>query len=81
MDRMCTNFLIFMLLVRVRLTYLYYSYRADSYILLQFEADLIYLCYTKKPTHFFPVNIFGFCKCLIGKVWQRLKNDGYKNHL
>ena len=29
----------------------------------------------------FPVNIFGFCKRLIGNVWQRLKNDGYENHL
>ena len=24
-----------------------------------------------------PVNIFRFCKCLKGNVWQRLKNDGY----
>ena len=31
-----------------------------------------------RPT---PVNIFGFCKCLIGNFWQRLKNDGYENHL
>ena len=29
----------------------------------------------------FPVNIFGFCKRLKGNVWQRLKNDGYENHL
>ena len=29
----------------------------------------------------FPVNIFGFCKCLQGNVWQWLKNDGYENHL
>ena len=28
-----------------------------------------------------PVNIFGFSKRLIGNVLQRLKNDGYKNHL
>ena len=28
-----------------------------------------------------PVNILGFCKCLLGNVWQRLKNDGYENHL
>ena len=28
-----------------------------------------------------PVNILGFCKHLKGNVWQRLKNDGYENHL
>ena len=28
-----------------------------------------------------PVNIFGFCKRLKGNVWQRLKNNVYKNHL
>ena len=35
----------------------------------------------KNHTDVFPVNIFGFCKRLIGNVWQRLKNDGYENHL
>ena len=29
----------------------------------------------------FPVNIFEFCKRLKGDVRQRLKNDGYENHL
>ena len=27
----------------------------------------------------FPENIFGFCKRLIGKVWQKLKTTGTKN--
>ena len=27
------------------------------------------------------VNSFRFCKSLKGNVWQRLKNDGYENHL
>ena len=27
------------------------------------------------------IPIFGFCKSLIGNVWQRLKNYGYQNHL
>ena len=35
----------------------------------------------KKTLANVPVYIFGFCKDLIGNVWQRLKNDGYKNHL
>ena len=37
--------------------------------------------YTSAKAHDNPVNIFGFCKHLKGNVWQRLKNDGYENHL
>ena len=28
-----------------------------------------------------PVNTLGFCKRLLGNIGQRLKNDGYENHL
>ena len=31
-----------------------------------------YHCVSMTP-NFFPVNILGFCKCLKGNIWQRLK--------